>query len=763
MEFKKEAQLYSYEVRREGGVDVLYFNYVGAPIVPSIEDYPEVMQRVIDALSSNPNVSRVVLVQQKSYSYGFEDTKLLSEIAQLYLSLQKQGRVLSPQKLVLSSCEELLPKRYNEMLGFLNLLKQDPVHAYLNLKSIFFRVNALYEKTKGSEKRCHYIYRNTLKNSLESLENTELIQKAKEYLEKGETGREIYSHIFHPSIVPNFTFTRILTKIPENAELVTQYEIGVEGDKSLVSIFKLKDNSQYLYHLNPPENQLSEDKSMILNLAKNVLIEHQPKAEEFTDVERIRQVFFNISRDLLRDLSSTKKVPLSLEELDGLARILVRHTVGFGFLEILLQDEKIQDISINAPVTSFPLFVRHQDFEECVTNINPSLEDAESWAAKFRMISGRPLDESSPVLDTQISLENVSARIAAVQKPLSVDGLAYSIRRHRTKPWTLQLFLKNKMINPLAAGLLSFLIDGSRTILIAGTRSSGKTSLLGSLMLNILPNIRVIVVEDTMELPVEAMRKLNYDVLRMVVRSSLSSKETELSAEEGIRTSLRLGDSSLILGEIRSTEAKALYEAMRVGALANVVAGTIHGASPYAVFDRVVNDLGVPLTSFKATDIIVVANPIKTPDGLNSWRRVVQISEVRKHWKQDPVAEKGFVDLMRYNVDKDELEPTDDLINGDSEILKEIASNVKGWVGNWDAVWDNILLRAKVLQELVNVSEKLNRPDLLEAEFTTLSNIIFHKIIEESFLKENHLSNDEIFQKWKKWLDEKLKTKKIYT
>jgi type IV secretory pathway ATPase VirB11/archaellum biosynthesis ATPase len=34
------------------------------------------------------------------------------------------------------------------------------------------------------------------------------------------------------------------------------------------------------------------------------------------------------------------------------------------------------------------------------------------------------------------------------------------------------------------------------------------------------------------------------------------------------------------LGEVRSVEAKALYEAMRVGALANVVAGTIHGASP---------------------------------------------------------------------------------------------------------------------------------------------------------------------------------------
>ncbi|GAH48175.1 unnamed protein product [marine sediment metagenome] len=237
------------------------------------------------------------------------------------------------------------------------------------------------------------------------------------------------------------------------------------------------------------------------------------------------------------------------------------------------------------------------------------------------------------------------------------------------------------MINDFAAGLLSFLIDGSRTLLVAGTRSSGKTSLLGSLMLEIIPKFRVIVIEDSLELPIDSLRKLNYDVLRMKVRSALLKTTTEVSAEDGIRTSLRLGDSCLIIGEVRSVEAKALYEAMRIGALANVVAGTIHGASPYGVFDRVVNDLGVPATSFKATDIIVICNPIKSPDGLHSWRRVLQISEVRKHWKEDPLREKGFVDLMKYNVETDELEPTEDLKNGDSEIIKDIAANVKVKLG----------------------------------------------------------------------------------
>jgi len=387
--------------------------------------------------------------------------------------------------------------------------------------------------------------------------------------------------------------------------------------------------------------------------------------------------------------------------------ILVRHTVGFGLIEVLLQDKKLQDIVLNAPISMTNIFLRHQDYEECSTNILPSQEDVDSWAAKFRMISGRPLDEANPILDTQLEIGNVRARIAIIQRPLSPDGLAYAIRRHREQPWTLPLFVQNKMLNPFAAGLFSFLIDGSRTLLIAGTRSSGKTSLLGSLMLEIISKNRIIVIEDSLELPVESLRKLEYDILRMKVRSALLKTTTEVSADDGIRTSLRLGDSCLIMGEVRSEEAKALYEAMRVGALANVVAGTIHGASPYGVFDRVVNDLGVPATSFKATDIIAVCNPIKTPDGLHSFKRVVQISEVRKHWKQDPLLEKGFVDLLKYNVEKDELEVSEDLINGDSEIIKGIAANVRGWAGNWEAIYDNILLRAKIKKKLLMLRKLL--------------------------------------------------------
>ena len=321
--------------------------------------------------------------------------------------------------------------------------------------------------------------------------------------------------------------------------------------------------------------------------------------------------------------------------------------------------------------------------------------------------------------------------------------------------------MHNRMISPLAAGIMSFLIDGSRTMLIAGTRSSGKSSLLGAVLTEIMRKYRVITIEDTLELPTDALRKMGYNIQSMKVASAMTKGTAEVPADEGIRTTLRMGDSSLIIGEVRSTEALALYEAMRIGAMANVVAGTIHGDSPYGVFDRVVNDLRVPRTSFKATDIVIVANPVRSADGMHRWRRVTQITEIRKQWEQDPLLENGFVDLMKYDTTTDQLEPSGDLINGDSEILKAIAGNVKEWAGNWDAVWDNILLRAKIKETLVDFAAKTKALSLLEAPFVVRCNDEFHRIADKVKEEVGALDSKKIFFTWNEWLKREIKKKSV--
>jgi len=757
MPFEKKSK--GYEIIKEAQDNAIRIDANSWSYLPSIENNPLVMSYVVDLLIQVPNVTRIIFNQRRNYIYNYDQTQLLIEVANLYNHLVKQKRLLN----IAGITQESKYSHWNNVVQkiILNLLKQDPIGAYVQLIREIREEKIYLDKTNdANEIKLRNSYIGLLSYLRSLFENTKLISLVKQNIPGYSIGndRSLYRQVFNPEITPDFMYTRLMAELPINAEEIEIYKLD---ENTEVNILKLPGDIKYLYHVSPPEFKISEDKYEILELARQALIEHKPTKEEFTDTEKMRQTFFNISRDLLQELAEYRGLELSFKEVEELSAILVRYTIGFGLIETLLQDQKIQDITINGPIGQSPIFIVHQDYDECTTNIIPSLEDGESWASKFRLSSGRPLDEANPVLDTELLLKNARARVAVISKPLNPNGLAFALRRHRDDPWTYPLFIKNKMFNPLAAGLLGFLVDGSRSLLFAGTRSSGKTSLLGSTLVEIMRKYRIIVLEDTQEIPVDAMRKLGYNIQAMKVRSALTHTSSELGADEGIRTSLRLGDSSLIVGEIRSLEASALYEAMRIGALANVVAGTIHGADPYSVYDRVVNDLNVPKTSFKATDIIVVSNPVKTADGLHKKRRILSITEVRKHWQDDPLKENGFVDLMSYDTKEDTLKPSQDLINGDSEILKSIAGNVKEFSGNWDAVWDNILLRARIKESLVKYAMKLKMQELLEAKFAILSNDKFHEISDKIREELGYIDTNKVFLEWNEWIKEKIKKKEF--
>jgi type IV secretory pathway ATPase VirB11/archaellum biosynthesis ATPase len=749
---------FSYDVIREGDDVILSVNLEDYPRIPSLEDDPVIMSKICNMLLEVKDTTKIIFTQKRNYEYDYSQTLLLKEIAKLYLQLTKRKDIFSYRTLLSdTTCSKWVNMWYSTVQDIIsNLLRSDPIGAYVELIRTARDERVKSEKSlDNSFIKCSNKYVEILDYIIKMLEKTRLISLAKPYLAGLKVGdRGIYRRFFTSTITPDFMFAKLMATFPHDGEEIASYTAGKGID---VTVFKLPDTVQYLYHVMPPEFKLSEEKYEILDTARKIMAEHKPKRSEFIDPERMRQVFFNVGSDLIDELAAQKNMNMTSAEIEQLTRILVRYTVGFGLIEVLLQDEKVQDITINNQVGDVPMFIVHQDFGDCKTNIIPTSTEAESWATKLRMISGRPLDEANPILDTEIHVMGANARVAAVGQPLNPYGLAYAFRRHRDKPWTLPLFINNRMISPLASGLMSFLVDGSRTLLVAGTRSAGKTSLLGSLLVELMRKYRILTIEDTLELPTTSLRKLGYNIQPMKVAAAMTKGSAEVPADEGIRATLRMGDSALIVGEIRSKEALALYEAMRIGALANVVAGTIHGESPYGVFDRVVNDLQVPRTSFKATDIIIIANPIRSPDGLRRWRRVTQVTEVRKHWENDPLLENGFVDLMKYDTKTDQLEPTDDLINGESEILKSTAGNVKEWAGSWDAVWDNILLRAKIKETLVQVAKKTNMLNLLEADFVVKSNDEFHKISESIKQEVGSLDSKRIFFDWNEWLKTTMK------
>ena len=482
------------------------------------------------------------------------------------------------------------------------------------------------------------------------------------------------------SIEPFFVDVR-LAVLPDNVMLVDQYTIKTGA---IIQIYRKLNGTGHIYNIKIPE----------MNIAFSDLFDLYDEMLKFKDDGQTQNEFIK------------------------------RWYQNFGILEHLLCDDQVLEINVNPPAYKTSMRIVHNKYQECTSNIYPSDEFLNYLATRLKISTGRPLNRAQPQLDGEIHVENNRARVAAIINPFSIFGTGYSIRKHREHPWTVPLFMSKKACNAWFAGLMALVIAHGRSFLTAGPRGSGKTSLLGSLMLEILPKYRIITIEDTEELPVLDYKRLGYDILPLKVRSALLKEGLEMPFDTGLRTSLRLGDSALIVGEVRSKEATVLYEAMRVGAMSNVVAGTIHADSPYGVYDRVVNDLGVPKGSFKVTDLIIIQNLIKTTSGLGRQRRVIQVTEVLKDWEDQPV----FQDLLVYNPATDQLEPTAHLLEGRSVVLQTIMHNTQGYKGYEDVLRD-LTLRGWAKEVLIKMAN--GREGLLEAAVVADANILFTKLMDQ--------------------------------
>ncbi|MEM5811038.1 MAG: hypothetical protein QXP66_04005, partial [Candidatus Aenigmatarchaeota archaeon] len=337
---------------------VLRINCMNWAIAPSIEDSEATMAIVIDTLLKARDANRVVLIEARENEYDAEQTKMLREIAEAYNRILNIDKIISLKNLGPPQCEKLFPKRLADLQFLIfEVLRKDPIGAYLRIVKMV-NANKVLEGTAPFEQKIcftHYLD-NALIPIKNILEGCTLIQKALPILQNYQIGsRDIYRELFSPTVRPNFMLTRFMLTIPKGAKLVEKYSLpGAD-----VEIYKLPTKVRYLYHIIPKEFVLSDEKYTILDSARRYLVAHRPTEAETIEPEKSRELFKNLGRDLIRDISRTMNVNLTAQEIEELAIILSRYTAGFGILELLLSDEKIQDIFINAPIGSSPIYINH--------------------------------------------------------------------------------------------------------------------------------------------------------------------------------------------------------------------------------------------------------------------------------------------------------------------------------------------------------------------------------------------------------------------
>lgn len=372
--------------------------------------------------------------------------------------------------------------------------------------------------------------------------------------------------------------------------------------------------------------------------------------------------------------------------MDDLCGSVYRYTLGLGVFDILLRDDRIEDIYVDAPCGRNRIHITMNRIEgfnshiRCRTNLIAEPREVRNLISRLKKETGLPYCESSPVLETD--MDNGSARVTIVGYPMSPNGDSVAIRKHSAVPWTLTRLIGNGTVTPYEAGLLSFLVANRSTFIIGGARGAGKSSLLSAMMFEFPLAQRILTIEDTIELPSRQMRDLGYKVQNILIDDRMNGSARSRS-EDALRVSLRLGESAIVLGEVRGDEVTALYQSMRTGKAGSSIMGTMHGDSAKCIYDRVVHDMGIAPEAFMATDFIVTMGTSKERGSAREARRIAEfVSTGEKPGK--------FVDVTGAGISK-------------SPAIKRIAESSSM---STDEIIDEIMMRAEMREYLADIASK---------------------------------------------------------
>ena len=234
----------------------------------------------------------------------------------------------------------------------------------------------------------------------------------------------------------------------------------------------------------------------------------------------------------------------------------------------------------------FKLFIDDQDLDEILLNSLNGLwlvkkgistgssspfKDLESmilWLQEFSFNQGLRLDPLYPSNGGPILHQSLTYRWHAVIPPASADGPLFSLRRHRFETINLLDFGTADLLSPLINAF-----KNNEPILICGATSSGKTTLLTSMLKQFSLEDRAFIIESLPELPL-----LSPKWVRLSERPPNVEGIGAITMEKLIQESLRLRPDRLVVGEIRGHEARSFIELLFTGS--GGIIATLHAGTP---------------------------------------------------------------------------------------------------------------------------------------------------------------------------------------
>ena len=311
---------------------------------------------------------------------------------------------------------------------------------------------------------------------------------------------------------------------------------------------------------------------------------------------------------------------IRLSERNELRKGLFNSVRRLDILQELLDDDSVTEIMVNG---TEGIFIERDGKLRRWDRSFSSRERLEDIAQQIVGRCNRIVNESVPIVDAR--LEN-GARVNIVMPPVALNGPVITIRRFPDRPILMDQLIRWETVSQEVVNFLKKLVRAGYNIFISGGTGSGKTTFMNALSHFIPKDERVITIEDNAELQIQGVKNL----VRMEARNANTEGEKAITIRDLIKSSLRMRPDRILIGEIRSSEAIDLLQALNTGHDGSICTG--HANSPEDMLSRietmVLMGMEIPLPAVRrqiASGIDVIVHLGRLRD---KTRKLLQIIEI---------------------------------------------------------------------------------------------------------------------------------------
>ena len=284
------------------------------------------------------------------------------------------------------------------------------------------------------------------------------------------------------------------------------------------------------------------------------------------------------------------------ERIPVLVYYLQRNLQGYGPVDPLMHDPRIEDISCNGPDN--PVYIYHTRYGSLPTSISFPAGDINRYILKIAQKADKQISIAVPLLDAP--LPDGSRAQLTYTDVVSSKGSSFTIRRFKKDPMTPVDLATYGTYSPEVLAFLWLAVEHRKSMIIVGGTASGKTSTMNAIS-NFIPlTSKIVSLEDTREIQLP-----HKNWLPTKTRDTHASSRTgDIDLFSLLKASLRQRPEYIIVGEVRGEEARTLFQAMNTG---HTTYSTIHAGSEEEAINRLVNPpINVPRSMFGALDLLAV-------------------------------------------------------------------------------------------------------------------------------------------------------------